>query len=105
MSKTKFKYSVRECLIHFFKCQKDFKNTGANYSYEEHLTMLQETVSKKWKPTKNEIYYCLNEEGKQIKTEWCDDDIDSWNYKTGNCFPYTKEGKKQAEEYREKLLV
>ena len=103
MSKTKYKYTVREVINKF--CE---KNKGFNRSeiygtdIEDINSMLQETVSEKWKP--ESLYYSIGTSGQIVEMKWDGDIVNKWDFKTGNCFPYTKEGKKQAEEYREKLI-
>lgn len=46
----------------------------------------------------------MNNFGEIDNTFWSKDKMDNFRYEIGNCFPYTKEGKKQAEAYRQKLI-
>ena len=101
--KPKYKYSVRECLIKFIGLVRyDFYDAKG---FGEVIRKLSETVPQKsWKPRYDDEYYFIDDWGELTSTCWMDYSSDEFRYDTGNCFPYTKEGYKQAKAYRQKLI-
>lgn len=92
--KQQYRHTVREMMIHWFE----------NQGEKEMCLMLQEKVEVKWCPESGKKYYFISAYG-QIETTFNENtEVDRWYIKTGNCFPYTEEGKKQAEEYKQKLI-
>lgn len=59
---------------------------------------------KKWKPKSNESYWYVSSCGLLGLSKWFLDSGDYFRQQTGNCFPYTDEGRIAAEAYREKLI-
>lgn len=55
--------------------------------------------SKVWKPSVADIYWFATE--RVLWTEWCDNSVDNFRFRTNNCFKTREE----AEFYREKILV
>ena len=54
----------------------------------------------RWKPKYKDKYYTVFEAGIVIDSEWVDDKVDNFRYKTGNCFKTEEE----AELHLEKIL-
>jgi len=93
--KQKYKYTVREVLIAYM---------DDNITDGESSDMLQEKVEVKWCPKLKKQYYYVDRWGNTTNNTFYNDNVDSWRIQTGNCFPYTEEGKKLSEEYKQKLI-
>ena len=105
MSKTKYRFTVREVLDELLQRLKFSGLNRGEDDFDELESILQETVEEKWKPKIGLGFYYVNIQGDIDFGEFDNkNEFDNWRLKTGNCFPYTKQGKKQAEEYREKLI-
>lgn len=62
-------------------------------------TKIEADIPKRWKPTHNEGYLLIRNDGNIGLSYWNNDDMDQWRYLTGNCFK-TKE---EVEEYRKQI--
>ena len=94
MSKTKFKQTMRQIMI-------DWTNDYMNCSprLRKLNSMLQETVEEKWEPIDGHYFHFVNSLGFVDYTTFTSENlVCKWCIQTGNCFPYTKEGKKMTEE-------
>lgn len=95
--KPKYKYSVIELIVDWFN--------DDNSTLNDLLKKLEEKVPQgRWKPKTDEKYYFVNDSGDIVYVLWDNDKNDIFRYQISNCFPVTKEGKKQAEAYRQKLI-
>lgn len=54
-----------------------------------------------WKPKEDDIYYCVEPNGRTEYHRWADDEYDVGAYEVGNCFKIREE----AELMREKLKI
>lgn len=64
----------------------------------EELKMAKQQPNR-WKPTHNEGYLLIRNDGNIGLSYWNNDDMDRWRYLTGNCF----NNKKEAEEYKKQI--
>lgn len=63
-------------------------------------TLIQEP----WEPKAGERFYYCDISGETEFKNWISDRYQIFILKIGNCFPYSDEGYKQAEAYREWLI-
>lgn len=66
----------------------------------------QKQEDQRWKPKKGEYYYYYDDRyAIALSLEWDNDNVDNRLWSIGNCFPYTDEGKKQAERHRDRRIA
>ena len=102
--KQKYKYTVREQLLELVQSLDCGSLLGGKKFQDTLVSNLLEKVEVKWCPKIDEYYFFLYSDWEIEFTLFHNNYIDQFRIKTGNCFPYTEEGEKQVEEYKQKLL-